>query len=108
MREDDCPQEPHRMTSFDQMQQSVSRNDMVLLGNCPTHPLLSCWTSPNPLELLGFHTAASLMIASGTDVTTVAGILGHAQPSTTLDIYSHAFEKNKREASAALQKELDI
>ncbi len=54
------------------------------------------------------HTAASLMIASGTDVTTVAGILGHAQPSTTLDIYSHAFEKNKREASAALQKELDI
>ena len=56
MREDDCPQEPHRMTSFDQMQQSVSRIDMVLLGNCPAHPLLSCWTSLNPLELLGFLT----------------------------------------------------
>ena len=54
------------------------------------------------------HTAASLMIANGTDVTTVAGILGHAQPSTTLDIYSHSFDKNKRAASAALQQSLDI
>ena len=54
------------------------------------------------------HTAASLMIANGTDVTTVAGILGHAQHSTTLDIYSHSFDKNKRAASAALQKSLDI
>ena len=54
------------------------------------------------------HTAASLMIANGTDVTTVAGILGHAQPSTTLDIYSHSFDKNKRAASAALQESLDI
>ena len=34
------------------------------------------------------HTAASLMIAGGTDVATVADILGHSQPSTTLDIYS--------------------
>lgn len=49
------------------------------------------------------HTNASLLIAGGTDVTTVAGLLGHAQPSTTLDIYSHAFDKNKREASRALQ-----
>ena len=54
------------------------------------------------------HTAASLMIANGTDVTTVAGLLGHAQPSTTLDIYSHSFDKNKRAASAALQESLDI
>ena len=30
------------------------------------------------------HTAASLFIASGTDVGTVAGLLGHSQPSTTL------------------------
>ena len=49
------------------------------------------------------HTAASLMIAGGTDVATVAGILGHSQPSTTLDIYTHAFDKNKKAASAGLQ-----
>ena len=45
------------------------------------------------------HTAASLFIASGTDVGTVAGLLGHSQPSTTLDIYTHAFDKNKKAAS---------
>ena len=54
------------------------------------------------------HTAASLMIAGGADVATVAGILGHAQPSTTLDIYTHAFDKNKKAASAELQGMLEI
>ena len=43
------------------------------------------------------HTAASLFIASGTDVGTVAGLLGHSQPSTTLDIYTHAFDKIKKQ-----------
>ena len=42
------------------------------------------------------HTNASMLIAQGVDVRTVAGLLGHAQPSTTLDIYSHAFDKNKK------------
>ena len=54
------------------------------------------------------HTAASLMIAGGTDIETVAGILGHSQPSTTLDIYTHAFDKNKKAASAGLQGMLEI
>ena len=54
------------------------------------------------------HSNASLLIAGGTDVTTVAGLLGHSQPSTTLDIYSHAFDKNKKAASQALQKGLEI
>ena len=48
------------------------------------------------------------MIAGGTDVATVAGILGHSQPSTTLDIYTHAFDKNKKAASAGLQGMLEI
>ena len=54
------------------------------------------------------HTAASLMIANGTDVATVAGLLGHSQPSTTLDIYTHAFDKNKKAASQAMQSSLEI
>ena len=54
------------------------------------------------------HSNTSLLIAGGTDVTTVAGLLGHSQPSTTLDIYSHAFDKNKKTASQALQKGLEI
>lgn len=48
------------------------------------------------------HTNASLMIAQGLDVRTVAGLLGHAQPSTTLDSYSHGFDKKKREPQKKL------
>ena len=47
------------------------------------------------------HTNASLLIAQGVDVRTVASLLGHAQASTTLDIYAHAFDKNKRKARDA-------
>ena len=54
------------------------------------------------------HTAASLFVASGTDVGTVAGLLGHSQPSTTLDIYTHAFDKNKKAASQIMQSSLEI
>ena len=54
------------------------------------------------------HAAASLFIASGTDVGTVAGLLGHSQPSTTLDVYTHAFDKNKKAASQIMQSSLEI
>ncbi len=54
------------------------------------------------------HTNASLLIASGADVATVAELLGHSQISTTLDIYTHAFDGRKKEASAALQKNLEV
>ena len=35
------------------------------------------------------HTAASLFIASGTDVGTVAGLLGLFNDTTTTEIYTH-------------------
>ena len=54
------------------------------------------------------HTTASLLIANGTDVATVAGLLGHSQVSTTLDIYTHSFDKSKKAASKTLQKGLAI
>lgn len=54
------------------------------------------------------HTNASLLIASGADVATVAGLLGHSQVSTTLDIYTHSFEKKRKEASEVLQGNLEI
>ena len=52
--------------------------------------------------------AFGVLIANGTDVATIASLLGHSQPSTTLDIYTHAFDKNKKAASEALQRGLDI
>ena len=54
------------------------------------------------------HTNASMLIAQGVDVRTVAGLLGHAQPSTTLDIYSHVFDKNKRLAGQKLSEAMGL
>jgi len=50
------------------------------------------------------HTFASNLIASGCDVVTVQRSLGHAQPSITLNVYSHLWpsaEDRTRAATAA-------
>lgn len=52
------------------------------------------------------HTAASLLIAEGTDLVTVAAQLGHAQTSTTADIYAHAIEEAKARASETIADKL--
>lgn len=44
------------------------------------------------------HTFASLLLSSGVDVLTVAKMLGHAAPTTTLNTYGHAVEEAKRKA----------
>ncbi len=49
------------------------------------------------------HTAASLMIANGTDPVTVAGILGHKNTSTTLAVYSHAIDTAKEKAANTME-----
>ena len=54
------------------------------------------------------HTNASLRIAQGMDVRTGASLLGHAQASTTLDIYAHAFNKNKRKTQEKLGKAIGL
>ena len=48
------------------------------------------------------HTMASLLISEGVDVVTVSKRLGHAQTSTTLNIYSHALAKSDERASDTL------
>ena len=48
------------------------------------------------------HTAASVLISQGTDVVTVSKMLGHANVSTTEDIYSHVIEESKQQASNVL------
>lgn len=49
------------------------------------------------------HTNATLMIASGTAVTTVAKRLGHANASTTTKIYAHAIRSADEAAAETLQ-----
>ena len=45
------------------------------------------------------HTAASLMIASGIDIVTAAGELGHADATTTAKIYAHQIATAKAKAA---------
>lgn len=49
------------------------------------------------------HTSATLLIASQLDVKTVSSRLGHAQTSTTMNIYAHALEESDRRAADALE-----
>jgi integrase len=48
------------------------------------------------------HFSATEAIASGADVRTVAGRLGHADATTTLRIYAHAVEARDRELAGLL------
>ena len=45
---------------------------------------------------------ATLMIAEGVDVCTVSKRLGHANTSTTLNIYAHALKSRDKEAAEKL------
>jgi integrase len=45
------------------------------------------------------HTNATLMIAGGEDILTVSKLLGHAQASTTTNIYAHAIRFCGRKGS---------
>lgn len=48
------------------------------------------------------HSTASMLIAEGVDVAAVGAVLGHANPSITLGVYSHAFARTKSAATAAV------
>lgn len=53
------------------------------------------------------HLSATQLIAAGVDVRTVAGRLGHANPSTTLGIYSHVLQARDQVAAGVLGDLLD-
>ena len=48
------------------------------------------------------HTVASVLLANGTDIVTVAAQLGHASASTTENFYTHIIEENKAKASECI------
>jgi integrase len=48
------------------------------------------------------HYVATRLLAAGVDVRTVAGRLGHRNPSTTLNVYSHFVPESDHEAADAL------
>ena len=54
------------------------------------------------------HLHTSLLIGAGIDPTTVSGVLGHAQVSTTLNLYSHMFRENQVKACDAVANALNF
>ena len=54
------------------------------------------------------HTSATLLLAQGVDIETVAKRLGHAKASVTLDIYGHALESMDEVASDTLERLLSV
>ncbi len=49
------------------------------------------------------HTSATLLISQNIDVRTVSNRLGHAQTSTTMNIYTHALQKKDEQAAETLE-----
>jgi integrase len=54
------------------------------------------------------HFSATQAIAAGFDAVTVGARLGHADPSITLRVYSHAVQQRDRELAASLGKVLAL
>ena len=52
------------------------------------------------------HTAASILISNNMDPRSVAGVLGHSNPSTTLNIYSYFFKTKNQEAADIMKNSL--
>jgi integrase len=53
------------------------------------------------------HFTATQLIGAGVDVRTVAGRLGHSDPSLTLRVYSHAIEERDRAAAEIMDRVLE-
>lgn len=51
---------------------------------------------PHTRRYTARHTAASMAIADGEDVATVADMMGHSNPGMTLAVYTHPVEERKR------------
>ena len=103
-------QEKHRLSLGDQWRKS-DRVFTSVTGE-PLHPdTLSGWfhdfVKKNHLPDINIHglrhTNATLQIAGGVPVSTVANRLGHANPSTTTKIYAHEIRSADEAAAETLQ-----
>lgn len=63
-------------------------------------------THSDQLPLISFHglrhSSATLLISQNNDIKTVSARLGHADVSTTMDIYSHALKERDQKAAQSL------
>ncbi|TDQ83071.1 site-specific recombinase XerD [Dongia mobilis] len=54
---------------------------------------------PEKVRYHARHTVASLALSEGHDVASVAAIMGHANPRTTLTVYAHVLDKKATQAA---------
>lgn len=52
------------------------------------------------------HTAGSLMLAAGAEITDVSKILGHSSIAVTMKVYAHSYQDNRRKAVASVASQL--
>ena len=88
-------------------------NGRMMNYSTPYHALHSAigWYNKEhpdmPLPLIPFHglrhTSATLLIAGKQDIKTVSARLGHAQASTTMNIYTHALRESDQKAANTLE-----
>ncbi|WP_172582223.1 tyrosine-type recombinase/integrase [Subtercola boreus] len=64
--------------------------------------LLDAAGLPHERRYIGRHTAASIMIDMGEEISVVSSILGHSKTSFTYDTYVHPMEDTKRATSDRL------
>lgn len=80
------------------------------LGSSSMYNWVTRFCEKNNLRKVGIHSFrhfnAALLISEGVDVETVADMLGHAQTSTTLNIYGYAFQEMKAKATKTISKTL--
>lgn len=80
-------------------------------GICPPPTIYEAWRAiakaagidPAPRLHDCRHTAATTLIADGTDIGSVSGVLGHASPQVTLGVYAHALPHKVAGASKRLE-----
>jgi integrase len=90
-------------------QDGTSLNPDVLRKDI-LYPVLDRLNIPRPKGASGFHafrhSAASLINAETGNLKLTQKFLGHANVSTTADIYTHTSEAMEREAAAALERSI--
>ncbi|MFA9379415.1 MAG: tyrosine-type recombinase/integrase, partial [Lachnotalea sp.] len=52
---------------------------------------------------MGCDTSATLLISEQVDIRTLSARLGHAQTSTTMNIYAHSLKESDKKASDKLE-----
>jgi integrase len=76
------------------------------MNNQTPYGWLKEFCEKNDMPFYGIHSfrhfAASALISSGLDVTTVSGALGHCNSGTTLNIYSHMFQTAQARVAQAM------